>query len=72
MRGHVQREMVEGAQRGDRTSFAILADASIARLYRLAHLMLADSDLAEDAVQETLIVAWRDLRALREPDRFRR
>jgi RNA polymerase sigma-70 factor (ECF subfamily) len=32
--------------------------------------MLHDSDLAKDAVQEALILAWRDLRALRDPDRF--
>jgi RNA polymerase sigma factor (sigma-70 family) len=66
----MQRALVERAQRGDRESFGILADASIARLYNLANLMLADSDLAQDAVQETLIVTWRDLRALRDPDRF--
>jgi RNA polymerase sigma-70 factor, ECF subfamily len=61
---------VERAKRGDRDSFGVLASASMARLYNLAQLMLADSDLAEDAVQEALIVTWRDLRALRDPDRF--
>ncbi len=55
---------------GDRESFGSLADASIARLFNHAQLMLADSDLAEDAVQEALILAWRRLRALRDPDRF--
>jgi RNA polymerase sigma factor (sigma-70 family) len=68
--GHVERDLVERAQGGDRDAFAILAGASIARLYNLAQLMLADGDLAEDAVQEALIVTWRDLRALRDPDRF--
>jgi RNA polymerase sigma-70 factor, ECF subfamily len=66
----VQRELVERAQRGDRASFGVLAGTSIARLYAIAKLTLADSDLAEDAVQETLILAWRDLRGLRDPDRF--
>lgn len=66
----MQRDLVERAQRGDRESFAALADASLPRLYNLAQLMLPDADLAEDAVQETLIVTWRDLRALRDPDRF--
>jgi RNA polymerase sigma-70 factor (ECF subfamily) len=66
----MQRDLVERAQRGDRESFSVVADASMARLYNLAQLMLSDGDLAEDAVQETLIVAWRDLRALRDPDRF--
>jgi RNA polymerase sigma factor (sigma-70 family) len=68
--GHVERDLVERAQGGDRDAFGILAGASIARLYNLAQLMLADSDLAEDAVQEALIVTWRDLRALRDPNRF--
>jgi len=67
----VERDLVERAQGGDREAFAALAEASIAELYNLAQLMLADSDLAQDAVQEALIAAWRDLRALRDPDRFR-
>jgi RNA polymerase sigma-70 factor (ECF subfamily) len=67
----VQRDLVERAQRGDREAFGVLAAASIGQLYNLAQLMLADADLASDAVQEALIAAWRDLRALRDPDSFR-
>jgi RNA polymerase sigma-70 factor (ECF subfamily) len=66
----MQRQLVEQAQRGDRAAFGLLAEASIARLYNVAQLMVADPDLADDVVQETLIVGWRDLRALRDPDRF--
>jgi RNA polymerase sigma-70 factor, ECF subfamily len=66
----VQRDLVERAQRGDREAFGLIVDASLGRLYNLAQLMLADGDLAQDAVQEALIQAWRDLRALRNPDRF--
>jgi RNA polymerase sigma-70 factor (ECF subfamily) len=66
----VQRDLVERAQRGDREAFGRLAEQSIDRLYDVAQLMLRDSDLAKDAVQETLILTWRDLRALRDPDRF--
>jgi len=62
--------LVERAQRGDRESFESLAQMSIAWLYNVAQLMLADSDLAQDAVQEALVVTWRDLRGLRDPDRF--
>jgi RNA polymerase sigma-70 factor, ECF subfamily len=32
--------------------------------------MLGDRDLADDAVQETLVLAWRDLRGLRDADGF--
>ncbi len=68
--GNMQRDLVERAQRGDQEAFGRLADALIGRLYNLAQLMLSDGDLVEDAVQETLIAAWRDLRGLRDPDRF--
>ncbi len=32
--------------------------------------MLRDPDQAKDAVQKTLVRAWRDLPTLRDPDRF--
>ena len=31
---------------------------------------LRDFDLADDAVQSALLTAWRELRALRDPERF--
>ncbi len=64
------RDLVERAQRGDREAFAALAEVSIADLYNIAQLMLSDADLAQDAVQEALIASWRDLRGLRDADRF--
>lgn len=66
----MQRDLVERAQRGDREAFGAIAEQSIGHLYDVAQLMLHDSDLAKDAVQEALILTWRDLRALRDPDRF--
>ena len=45
----MQRDLVAPAQKGDRASFSVVADASMARLYNLAQLMLSDGDLAEDA-----------------------
>src|SRR5450759_3720875 len=66
----VQRELVERARRGDREAFASLAADSIGRLFNIAQLMLRDRDQADDAVQETLILAWRDLKGLRDPDGF--
>jgi RNA polymerase sigma-70 factor (ECF subfamily) len=36
----------------------------------IAFRILRDADLAEDAVQAALITAWRELRALRDPNRF--
>jgi RNA polymerase sigma-70 factor (ECF subfamily) len=55
---------------GDHDAFSELARASIGRLYATARLILRDDGRAEDATQEALVAAWRDLSALRDPDRF--
>jgi RNA polymerase sigma-70 factor (ECF subfamily) len=65
-----QRDVVERASRGDHDAFALLVDASIARLEAVAYLIVRDHELARDAVQDAYIRAWRDLPGLRDPDRF--
>ena len=64
----MQRELVDRAKRGDHDAFTRLVDGSVDRLYTVANLILRDADRAQDAVQEALVAAWRDLPALREPD----
>jgi RNA polymerase sigma-70 factor, ECF subfamily len=64
----MQRELTLRAIDGDREAFTQLVDASIDRLYGAATLILRDGDRAQDAVQEALISAWRDVRSLRDPD----
>jgi RNA polymerase sigma-70 factor (ECF subfamily) len=66
--GDMQRDLVERAIRGDHEAFTVLVKASLARLYAVANLILHDPDRAQDAVQDALILAWRDVRALRDPD----
>ena len=66
----MQRDLVERARRGDHDAFAELAAAAISRLDATAWLMLRDHERAMDAVQNALLRAWRDLPALRDPDRF--
>jgi RNA polymerase sigma-70 factor, ECF subfamily len=66
----LQADVVHRAQRGDREAFAVLAGGSVDRLYAVARLILRDADLAEDAAQETLVRAWRDLPSLRDAERF--
>src|SRR5687768_13025965 len=64
------RDLVSRAMAGDHGAFSELARASIGRLYAAARLILRDDQRAEDATQEALVAAWRDLSALRDPDRF--
>jgi RNA polymerase sigma-70 factor (ECF subfamily) len=66
----VQTELVDRARRGDREAFGVLAAGAVDRLYAIARLLLRDTDLAEDATQDALVRAWRDLPTLRDVDRF--
>src|SRR5262245_41245090 len=40
------------------------------RLMAVAFRILRDTDRAQDAVQQAIVAAWRDLPTLRDPDRF--
>src|SRR5438552_16294394 len=64
----MQRQLVERAQAGDHDAFSVLVRASFPRLHGVARLILRDSERAQDAVQEALVLAWRHIRALRDPD----
>ena len=66
----LDRDLVESAQHGDREAFAILARSHGDRLMSIAQRILRDVGRAEDAVQQTLVIAWRELPSLRDPDRF--
>lgn len=66
----MQHELVRRAQAGDHDAFSALAAAAVSRLQRTARLILRDEERARDAVQETLLRAWLDIRAVRDPDRF--
>jgi RNA polymerase sigma-70 factor (ECF subfamily) len=66
----MQRELVERAIAGDHDAFAVLARSAVGRLYAVANLILRDDELAQDATQEALVTAWRDLSGLRDPAKF--
>jgi len=63
-------DLVRLAQGGDDVAFERLAGASIDRLFAVALRITRDPTVAEDAVQQALVAAWRDLPGLREPERF--
>jgi RNA polymerase sigma-70 factor (ECF subfamily) len=66
----MDRDLVVSAQHGDREAFGVLAHAHADWLFAVAQRILRDFDRAEDAVQQTLVTAWRELPTLRDPERF--
>jgi len=66
----MHRDLVEQARHGDHDAFEALASMAFDGLYALAHRILRDFDRTDDAVQECLIRAWKELPRLRDPDRM--
>ncbi len=66
----VDRDLVEQARRGDHEAFAVLVHEVSDSLYAVAFRILRDAGLAEDALQNALVIAWRRIPHLREPDRL--
>lgn len=66
----MDRDLVERARRGDREAFAVLVHQASDQLYAVAYRILRDTGLAEDALQNALVLAWRRLPKLRDPERF--
>jgi RNA polymerase sigma-70 factor (ECF subfamily) len=66
----VDRDLVEQAQAGDQSAFMALVRSRGDQLFAIAQRILRDVDRAEDALQDALVIAWRDLPSLRDPDRF--
>ena len=56
-----QLELVRRARGGDHDAFAVLAGAALARLDAAARLIVRDTELARDAVQDAMLKAWRQL-----------
>jgi RNA polymerase sigma-70 factor (ECF subfamily) len=66
----VDRDLVEQARKGDREAFAVLVHQVSDSLYSVAYRILRDTGLAEDVLQNALVLAWRRLPKLRDLDRF--
>ena len=63
-------ELVRRAQHGDEGAFEAIVEAVGDRCLAIAYRILRDVGIAEDAVQAALTTAWRQLPALRDPERF--
>jgi RNA polymerase sigma-70 factor (ECF subfamily) len=66
----MDRDLIARARDGDRDAFERIAASVISRLDATARLIVRDREQAQDAVQECLVRAWRDLPRLRDVDRF--
>src|SRR6476646_1719538 len=66
----MQRDLVIRARARDHEACTELARLWVDRLYASARLIIGDNGAAEDATQEALVAAWRDLSTLRDPERF--
>jgi len=66
----MERRLVERAMQGDEEAFDDIVGRIGDSLYSVARRILRDTTLAQDATQQALLDAWRNLRQLRDPDRF--
>jgi len=66
----MERKLVERAMHGDEEAFDTLIGRVGDQLHSVARRILRDPYLAEDATQQALLDAWRNLPNLRDPDRF--
>jgi len=62
--------LIDRAKRGDKDAFTTLVVGLGDRLYSVAYRILRDTSRAEDAVQQTFLIAWRELPKLRDATRL--
>lgn len=70
MTENIDANLVASALQGDAESFSRLCEQYYPALVAVAYAQLADRNLADDAVQEALLVAYRDIAKLTKPERF--
>jgi len=63
-------DLVLRAQGGDADAFDALIRTAYDRLFAAAYRIVREREAAEDAVQDAVVRCWRNLRGLRQPDRF--
>jgi RNA polymerase sigma-70 factor (ECF subfamily) len=62
---------VQLAVAGDEVAFARIVAAHRAEMVRVAFVVCGDWDMAQDAAQAALWIAWRKLASLHDPERLR-
>lgn len=66
-----QAELVARSLAGDEKAFELITEQYGALLLRTAYLLVQDEETAKDIVQDSLLLAWKNLGNLREPTALR-
>lgn len=66
----MERSLVERARDGDLGAFEALVRPEVHAMAHVAMAIIGDESDAREALQEALTAMWRELPALRDPDRF--
>ncbi len=70
MAAPVDPDLIGRARKGDAAAFEALVEARVGPMTRTAMAILGREDEALDAVQDALVIAWRELASLRDPAAF--
>ena len=65
-----EREQYEAAIRGDREAFEMIIRTHSRSLFAIAYGILQNREEAEDAVQDSLVKAWKTRWRVRDPEKF--
>ena len=65
-----EKSLITAAQQGDASAFGTLYEQYAGRLYHYALWRLADTDDAQDAVQDCALQAWQSLSSLKHTEAF--
>jgi RNA polymerase sigma-70 factor (ECF subfamily) len=66
-----EEDLVRRARKGDRAAFEEVVRRTSRLVFARLYLECGDTHRAEDLLQETLLIAFRSLRSLADPQRFR-
>jgi RNA polymerase sigma-70 factor (ECF subfamily) len=70
MATRVDPAQIGRARKGDVAAFEALVEARVGPMTRTAMAILGREDEALDAVQDALVIAWRELASIRDPAAF--
>src|SRR5476649_1475015 len=68
---HADAELVAQARHGDRDAFGRIVARYQALICALAYNATGSLTQSEDLAQESFVIAWKQLPALREPEKLR-